>query len=367
MRWFILILLTLLAACQPDAATVAELPPASVQILVFWQPVTGTLAAGETHLWQFVGQGGDSISLRVTGSGATLTLALLDSGGIRLGEGDTLRATLPASGVYTVRVQADVAVAYTLGLGYTDRPNPAEATPTPLPQVVGIPTPTPPADAALGTFTGFLTSGETRDGTLAGDERHLYTFEESAGTFVTIRMGRLSGALDPLLALYDPQGSIIALDDNSGGDSEAVLRNIRLFQDGVYSIQVAGAGFPGSYRLSLLAAAEPFPVTPLASRVPVMAAAGFVGEENYAFYPFQGLAGQQMQIQVIARPGSAFDPVAVLLAPDGAEIASGDDSPDDLNPRFTASLPADGTYTVRVTGYLSSGDFTLTVDRLMLP
>ncbi len=363
MRWFILILLTLLAACQPDTA--AETPPASVQILVFWQPVTGTLAAGETHLWQFVGQGGDSISLRVVGPGAILTLALLDSGGIRLGEGDTIETTLPASGVYTVQVQADAAVAYTLGLGYTDRPNPAEATPTPLPQVVGIPTPTPPADAALGTFTGFLTSGEPRDGALASDERHLYTFEVTAGTVVTIRMGRLSGALDPLLALYDPQGGIIALDDNSGGGSEAVLRNIRLFQDGVYSIRVAGAGFPGSYRLSLLAAAEPLPVTPVASRVPIMAAAGFVSGERYVFYPFQGLAGQQVQIQVIARPGGDLDPVAVLLAPDGAEIASGDDSPDDLNPRFIASLPADGTYTVRVTGYLSSGDFTLTVDRVI--
>lgn len=365
MRWFILILLILLAACQPDTA--AEAPPPVVQLLHFWQPVADTLAAGGTDWWQFVGQGGDSISLRVSGQGAALTLALLDSGGIRLGEGDTIESTLPASGVYTVQVQADAAVAYTLGLGYTDRPNPAEATPTPLPQVVGIPTPTPPADAALGIFTGTLTGGDERDGTLAGDEHHLYTFEESAGTVVTIHLGRLSGALDPLLTLYDPQGGIIALDDNSGGDSEAVLRNIRLFQDGVYSIQVAGAGFPGSYRLSLLATAEPLPVTPVESRVPVMAAAGFVGAERYAFYPFQGLAGQQVEIQVIAHPGGDLDPVAVLLAPDGAEIAGGDDSPDDMNPRFSASLPADGTYTVRVTGYLSSGDFTLTVDRLMPP
>jgi hypothetical protein len=615
-RRFIVILLILLgAACEPGTTAPPEQSPAQVQILQFWQPVTAALGAGETHLWQFVGGQGDSISLRVTGPAGTATLTLLASDGLRLGTGRAVQVTLPASGVYTVQVQAGIeAAAYTLGLGYTDRPNPADTTPTPLPQVVGIPTPTPPYNATLGTFSGRITSGETRTGTLAdAAEQHVYTFEGVAGTFVTIRMGRTAGAIDPLIALHDPQGRFIALDDNSGGGREALLRNIYLFEAGTYSIQAGGAGFPGSYTLSLLAAAQPFPVTPViiapnpptatpeiltptlaaiydnatledhvpvsgqvnspgdfarflvyanagetitisaqpapgsniapqlelvnpsgervaaasageggvaliqsypvtttedsayqvfvtagdtvgayhiafgrgvtnadvrrgnaapdtlyretlprpalravwsvylnagdvitaavatesatfdpilelltpdgvilaaddnggggqnalvsASRapvsglyhlrvaaadgatgtytlvwryvnvaatatpfpavIPVMAVDSFVADEAYVFFPFQGFAGQQVRIAVIARPGSGLDPVAALLDPEGIEIANGDDSPDDLNPRFTAALPSDGTYTVRVTGYLSSGAFELTVDRLV--
>ncbi|MCB9451211.1 MAG: PPC domain-containing protein [Anaerolineaceae bacterium] len=618
MRWFILTLVLILtAACQPSAVTPEQLPPL-MQLIDFWKPVTGTLAVGETHLWQFVGGAGDPISARITHQGGAVTLSLLDNNGTRLDQGNSLQVILPADGLYRLQVQDTglEAATYELGLGYTDRPNPADATPTPLPQVVGIPTPTPPYYATLGTFVGRIASGETRNGTLADSaERHVYTFEGTTGTSVTLRMGRVSGAIDPVITLYAPDASVIALDDNSGGDREAVLRNIRLFQDGLYSVQVSGAGFPGDYTLSLLAGAQPFPVTPTiiapvlptstpealtptlapaynnatledhvpltgslarpgdfarflvyasageiitigvrplsgstlqpkielvapsgapvasataaangvallqgypvttseesayqviltvgdtvgayqigfgrgetyddlrrgdaapdalyseilperglrdvwsvylntgdvitaavttesatfdpvlelvapdgsvlaaddnsgggrnalvsASRapvsglyhlrvagvdgaagsytlvwryvnlaptatpfpalLPVLAADGFVGDEAYAFYPFQGLAGQSVRIEVIARPGSDFDPVAALIAPDGSEIATGDDSEGDLNPRFIASLPTDGTYTVRVTGYLSSGAFTVTVDRLVTP
>jgi hypothetical protein len=39
----------------------------------------------------------------------------------------------------------------------------------------------------------------------------------------------------------------------------------------------------------------------------------------------------------------------------------GDDSPNSLNPYVEVTLPADGTYQIRVNGYLSSGDFRVIV------
>jgi hypothetical protein len=89
-----------------------------------------------------------------------------------------------------------------------------------------------------------------------------------------------------------------------------------------------------------------------------------IPEGEYRFYPFQGRTGQRIQVRVIAQPGGTLDPVAALLGIDGNEIASGDDSGNDLNPRFTAEIPQDGTYSVRVNGYLSSGKFELVVEVL---
>jgi hypothetical protein len=89
-----------------------------------------------------------------------------------------------------------------------------------------------------------------------------------------------------------------------------------------------------------------------------------VPQGEYAFYPFQGVAGQQVRVSVIAQAASGFDPVAALIGPDGREVAMGDDGPDSLNPQFSAALPADGTYQVRVNGYLSGGPFELVVERI---
>ena len=73
-----------------------------------------------------------------------------------------------------------------------------------------------------------------------------------------------------------------------------------------------------------------------------------------------------MLIRVVAAPGSTLDPVAALLGPDGTVIAENDDGGSNLNVRFYADLPEDGTYTVRVNGYLSSGAFELLVDAIRL-
>jgi hypothetical protein len=104
--------------------------------------------------------------------------------------------------------------------------------------------------------------------------------------------------------------------------------------------------------------------TPQPGELPILTFEDTITPGTYQFYTFQGSAGQEVEIQVIAKPGSDFDPVAALLDVDGQVIAEADDEGSDLNPRFTASLPSNGTYRVRVNGYLTGGGFTLTVKTL---
>jgi hypothetical protein len=89
-----------------------------------------------------------------------------------------------------------------------------------------------------------------------------------------------------------------------------------------------------------------------------------VEEGGYRFYPFQGAAGERIRLRVTAQPGSALDSVAAVLGPEGQVLAEDDDSGGNLNPYLEVTLPADGTYTVRINGYLSSGDFVLTIERI---
>jgi hypothetical protein len=106
--------------------------------------------------------------------------------------------------------------------------------------------------------------------------------------------------------------------------------------------------------------------TPDAPRavLPLVRLEDTVADSAYAFYPFYGQAGQRVRIRVIADEGLQFDPVAALLDPSAAVIAQGDDANGTLNPEFTATLPENGTYSIRVNGYLTGGRFTLLVEAL---
>jgi hypothetical protein len=609
---FVFLLLMLLAACAPqvEETAIALLP---IRILNAERVENAVLALGQTQPWQFIGVAGDAVQITADG----MALVLQGAQGNTLAQGTGIvTATLPANGLYSVLVSAADAVSYAIELRINSSVDLATATAppdTPASTITATLSPTPPYYAELGDLIGTLRGGDTLNGTFAlSDERHVYTFDGSAGQYIQLDAQPTSGSVDPRIMLYAPDGSALAADDNSAGAGQARLRNIRLDEDGAYAVQVSGGG-RGSYRLSLLSFTLPLAVTPtvitlpsntpipplitptvgaaqsgerLRDHVPVIGSiersgdfdrypiearagavltigtrpfdegalrlrmevydplgaqiasaesantpealvgallvpetgtylvfvtgldgttgdyllsygegfsrqdewrglttadqlyAGEIGQrglrdvwaldlnagdvisaaagaldlnldpvlelaapdgtvlasddnsggrldsligslavtvsgrytlrvtaanalsaggynlvwryinrtltatppppsillmrfddraeaESYQTYPFQGEAGMQVYIQVVAADGSALDPVAVLFGPDGAEVARGDDSPGDLNPRFTTDLPADGTYTVRVNGYLSSGDFTLTVEALL--
>ncbi len=381
----LIVLIVLLSACSPSQ-DISPLPTLAVlptlmpepQTIQFWEAVSGALTSPEqVDRWQFSGQAGDAIRLQVRGE-ANLSLQTSDAS--ILGVGSELNVTLPSNGDYVVLVQLieRESGVYELGLSYTDQANPAEYTATPPPQVVGIPTPTPPF-ANLGTFRSVLENGANVGEIFAAGagRNHVFTFEGSAGEFVTLQMESVSGSIDPLLTLYSPAGAALATDDNGGGGSTALLRNILLFEDGLYSVQASGGGFPGAYEISLESGDRPQPVTPtiipyltatplpeiltptlaaaisgirLEAQIPVIGIINRPGDPGR--YPLEAVLGDVLTIGVSPLEDKALRPLIEVYGPSGELVASANSrnsgaGGDALIPAFT--VPETGAYSVLVT------------------
>jgi hypothetical protein len=389
-------LMILITACQSQAEpraeealpTLMDLPtetvtptPVEQGRIEFWQPVSAEFTAGEAvHLWSFVAQSGDRVSLRAVGSGVRVLLRILTPDGRELP--DTNEELLSAAGDYTVQVIriGDELGSYELGLSYSGQPNPNDATETPLPVIVGVPTPLP-VSADLGTFIDELESGETLGGTLTTeDNQHVYIFKAPVEGYAAVEVTRVNGDLNPFLTIYDPDGRSIAVDGQSRGDGRALLQNLRMSRpEAYYTLQVSGKGFAGSYSvrwtrsdqaLSLTPQVEivttPTPVT-LPMETPELVADEDTEGRLQDHVPVQALleepsdlkrhtfianAGEILTAGVIPIEGSTLLPFVELYDPDGALVIglSGETSGPSraaLIPTFTASMS--GPYTLFVT------------------
>ncbi len=377
-RSLVLLIALLFAACT---ATPTAVP---LRLLDSWQPQTDTLTPQDAlRGWRFSGQAGDAIRLRLNlMAGGAVTLTLQDDAGNTLAQGSDLSFTLPASGFYTALVRLDLgeATTYRLFLTYTDRPPPSAmptATFTPsatyTPSATFTPSDTPtttftptPIYATLGTLTGQLQIDAALDGTfLSSFERHIYTFDGTVGQQVSISMTGTSGSVDPVLTLFDPDGQPIATDDNSGGGTAALLRDLRLPVNGEYIVQALGGG-AGGYRISLQAEAPPVElpsptVTPplgtstpsaadpdglLRDHVLVVGAIERPGTFNRFF--IQAQAGSVLTVAVI--PASGLTPRLELYNPAGELMLSGDPGDSEVALISGLGVVASGKYAVFVSG-----------------
>lgn len=184
------------------------------------------------------------------------------------------------------------------------------------------------------------------------------------GDLISAGVTPLDGNIIPVLELYDGTGNLIGIDSQSGGARSPFISGVRAPQSGLYLFKVrpANAESIGEYQLVwryLDLGATP---TPVPGTLPLMTVEDVVtSPEQYKFYPFQGRAGQQIIVAVRARGTSAIDPVAAIIGVDGTVIGEGDDSAGTLDVYFEMTLPEDGTYQLRVNGYLSTGEFFATV------
>jgi hypothetical protein len=192
--------------------------------------------------------------------------------------------------------------------------------------------------------------------------RDVWTVTLQAGDVITVAASSADGVLDPFVELTDLDGVPLAADDNGGGGLNAVLRSVPIERSGQYLIRVRAArgdqvgGYQLLWRYINLAQAADHN----ARETTLMQVDGTIRLNEYEFYYFYGLQGQTIHVSVFPRPGSRLDPVAVLFDAAGNLIAEGDDD-DGLNPSFTVTLPTNDTYTLRVNGYLTEGDFTARV------
>ncbi len=392
-----LLIALVFAACTPapeitEPATLptrAVLETAEAGLLEPWIAADGEIAAAESHEdWQFFGRAGDNIRLRVVSTEMNATM-VLSQGETVLAEGDAIETSLPEDGLYSVIVTSvdGSSGTYQIGLGYTDQPNPY--LPTEIPQVVGVPTPTPPL-AAPGEFIGRFREDETTGGLLTTESpQHVYTFQGAVGDVVTIELYRLGGTLDPVLTLYSPSGDRVAMDDNSLGDSNARLLNIRLPEDGLYSIQVDGKGFFGDYTISFATGQQelnldaqptltPTQVEPLVlptfgpvvndsrllDHAPIVGNIPRAGD--FMRFSFEAQAGEPISIRAQPYQESQIFPQVEVFDPDGNLLISARSSSDASRVASASGVPAEvsGVYVIIITGENSStGPFTLSYGR----
>ncbi|MBC6934496.1 MAG: hypothetical protein DWB42_01500 [Chloroflexi bacterium] len=95
---------------------------------------------------------------------------------------------------------------------------------------------------------GFITSGQPYQ---------TYTFTGQAGDIVSMAMNATSGSLDPLLLVVDPNGGVIAFnDDAADGVTDSLVVNLSLVLSGQYTVVATRygqeiGGTEGDYELTL--------------------------------------------------------------------------------------------------------------------
>lgn len=216
-----------------------------------------------------------------------------------------------------------------------------------------------------------ITLGETMQGIInPADDEDFYYFTGAPGMEVVISLESTDG-LDSYLILINPDGSWVGVDDDSGGHLNARII-ATLQQAGRYTIiarNFAG-GSTGTYSLRLQPAVNGGPPPPpddaddrrwLALGDTLRGTIDPANDED--FYYFAGTAGTQVTVAMVGSAG--LDGYLILIAPDGTWIGVDDDSGGFPNPRITATLPADGGYTIvaRSFGQGSIGPYELTVSR----
>ena len=107
-------------------------------------------------------------------------------------------------------------------------------------------------DAAIPIAYGAVIEGEITSTVSA----LYYTFEGQAGDVIAVRMDRISGALDPLVALTDARARELVSDDDGGEGQNALIASFTLPVDGAYTIlatryERASGKTVGRFRLTL--------------------------------------------------------------------------------------------------------------------
>lgn len=374
---------------QQELAVATPGDTETVGLLDYWVAKSSILSPSkERDVWQFVGNRGDIITLRVIGYNILPTMVLQDPNGAVLMEGTNFQAQLENNGVFTVEVNLNQPGdgSYDIGLGYADRPNPNNYTPTPRPQLVGVPTPTPPYND-IGTYVGNLIEGIPTGSILSENvAEHVYTFEGTVGEFVNISMERVSGDVDPFLTLYTPDGEIVAVDDNTGSSRNAELRNIKLLEDGLYNVQATGTdGTFGTYSLNLSRGGVSLPIEdslnpePTATQIPLIPTLGpalngnrlqnnapvigSLADSDFSQFSIYAVEGELFTLSIKPVGNNPLRAQLEMYSPEGELVlfANASESGTDGNtivPAFTA--PMTGAYILLLSGENGiGGDYIL--------
>lgn len=212
-----------------------------------------------------------------------------------------------------------------------------------------------------------------------------YAFDGTAGDSVTITMqaDRHSANQDhhdfplgdPYLYLFDPDGQLVAEDDDSAGDFGAMIQHM-LASDGEYVIVATSFGATEFFPYTLTLACEddspplPEPTTiecgeTVAEAIEPTDSTGFISPNHfYDHYEFEATASTLATISMSSSDG---DSLVALLDPDGELIAWDDDSGGGFDSLLSnVELDVDGTYSIIATSFDAAEffDYELTLQCL---
>lgn len=191
-------------------------------------------------------------------------------------------------------------------------------------------------------------------------------FGESGQTVVIDLIADDTTVLNPILTLFDPNGEIVAENDDLSAQNPNAQLVYTFPQQGLYTI-VASAeegvgGFVLKYQLDNSRSAEST-TSANGLRYGESVAGSITASTPSNSYTFNGTAGDVIEIKMEAQSGD-LDPQLVLLGPDDVQIASNDDEGPTLNARLQVRLRQNGTYTIIATSYSGSGDYSLSLEKI---
>jgi hypothetical protein len=204
-----------------------------------------------------------------------------------------------------------------------------------------------------------------------------YAFKATAGQRISVEAASVQ--FDSYIALLGPGGIYLGEDDDSGGALNSrfpATGSLAAPLDGIYTVLVSSALFREtgafSVRVNLSAAtgsskALPKPIEgcPASIESELTDESSSEGRRGDMYrtdvYLFEGRVGQQFVANV---SNAAFDAVAYLIGPTGAQLAFNDDFDGSKNPRLERILTANGVYRIEVTSYspMTKGAYKLNVE-----
>lgn len=176
-----------------------------------------------------------------------------------------------------------------------------------------------------------LRIGETATGSIDNNTfRHVYVFEARVDDLVAITMSRVSGDLDPLLVLTDEQGGILALSDDDGAGTDAMIASKRIPADGRYYVIASRFGqeqgrTAGEFEL-LLERVGSGTVATTTLRYGDSVLGRITRENPLVFYFLRAERGDVITV-TMRRTSGNLDPHLDLATPDGRVLVANDDDP----------------------------------------
>lgn len=204
-------------------------------------------------------------------------------------------------------------------------------------------------------------------GALTNNETEIeYGTELRAGDVVVITTLALAEELDTTLQLLDPNGDVVAENDDRGDGTFNSQIVYEVMTDGIYTVVVSSFNQSGEGEFLLSIAIDPNATPPFDyASVQGESIADFSGEIDDSTGTFDvDLATGDIVFAYTDATGGDLDTTLTLYAPDGEIVAFNDDGVDGtLNSLIVYTVPVDGTYTFEVSPYddSQSGDFDLFV------